>query len=101
MLFRSADAQTDVADHFGAEALLHLTKNLGLGDLLEFVMQCLLKRALHFLSFNPRCSVSDVVRSEKDGNFQPTLKRMSRMVLLPKRCFSFRRISDLEICSSS
>ncbi len=32
---------------------------------------------------------------------QPTRKRMSRMVLPPKRCFSFRRISDLEICSSS
>jgi len=32
---------------------------------------------------------------------QPTRKRTSRMVLPPKRCFSFRRISDLEICSSS
>ena len=32
---------------------------------------------------------------------QPTRKRTSRIVLPPKRCFSFRRISDLEICSSS
>ena len=32
---------------------------------------------------------------------QPTRKRTSRMVLPPKRCFNFRRISDLEIRSSS
>jgi len=30
---------------------------------------------------------------------QPTRKRMSRMVLPPKRCFNFRRMSILEICS--
>jgi hypothetical protein len=35
------------------------------------------------------------------GAPQPTRKRMSRMVLPPKRCFSFRRISNFEICSSS
>ena len=32
---------------------------------------------------------------------QPTRKRTSRMILPPKRCFSFRKISDLDICSSS
>src|SRR5262249_23414259 len=32
---------------------------------------------------------------------QPTPKPTSRIVLPPKRCFSFRRISALEICSSS
>ena len=32
---------------------------------------------------------------------QPTRNRMSRMVFVPKRFFSFRKISDLETCSSS
>jgi hypothetical protein len=35
------------------------------------------------------------------GQIQPMRKRTSRIVLPPKRCFSFRKISDLEICSSS
>src|SRR4051812_29786538 len=30
----------------------------------------------------------------------PTRKRISRMIFVPKRCFSFRRISVLEICSN-
>ena len=35
------------------------------------------------------------------GRIQPTRKRISRIVFPPKRCFSFRKISGLEICSSS
>jgi len=62
--------------------------------------------------FSKKAEFLDFLRTNRDGqrkersravfcSDQPTRKRMSRMVLPPKRCFSFRRISDLEICSSS
>src|SRR5262249_3995667 len=52
------------------------------------------------LSFCPQSAKTDNQRTLA-LRFQPTRKRTSRMVLAPKRCFSLRRISVLEICSSS
>jgi hypothetical protein len=52
--------------------------------------------------FQTKKLLADAKRRQPVSLFtQPTRKRTPRTVLVPKRCFSFRRISDLEICSSS